>query len=196
MLPTHSSCIDDNDPTGCNTSHLLPVQSPTAKMSKLARFYHLMGVDDDFDPSNRFETSWLLLPYLLGAWRALISLFGFTTLFFIFAWRDTHHDAIESRQSISYLTNLTFWGISFYALFSAIHTFSYARRGRAFLNRWPKPLQVLHSLFYTTVIVYPFVVTMVYWAWLYSGHWFRTEFNAFTNVRMPSLNSTIASQSD
>jgi hypothetical protein len=151
-------------------------------MAKISRFYLLMGVDDNFDPSHRFETSWLLTPWLLGAWRALFSLFAFTTTFFMFGWRNTHGDAIDSRRSFNYFTNLTFWGISFYGLFSAYHTLAYARSGQAPLNRWPKILQVLHSLFYTTIVVFPFIVTIVYWAILYSGHWFRSDFDAFTNV--------------
>jgi len=155
----------------------------------MARFYYLMGVDDPFDRSNRLETSWLLPSHLLGAWRALYSLFGFVTLFFIFGWHDSHHDSIDSRRSFSYFTNLTFWGLSFYGLFSAIHTLSYARTGRALLDSWPRALQALHSLFYTTIVVYPFIVTIVYWAILYDGPWFPSDFDAFTNVRLLTLSA-------
>ena len=83
----------------------------------MSRFCRLIGVGDTFDPSNRFETSWLLPPYVLGAWRALIALFGFTTLFFIFGWRGTHGISRDSRESFSFFTILTFWDISFYGLF-------------------------------------------------------------------------------
>jgi hypothetical protein len=149
----------------------------------MAGFYHLMGVrEDDFHLSHRFLTSWLLPPIFLAILRAFIAIYAFTTIFFIFAWQGTHGLADVNDGEFSYFTSLTFWGIAFYFLFSAIHTVLYARRGSAPLDHWPRPLQALHSLFYTTVVTFPFLVTIVFWVLLYDGPWFPIKFNAWSNV--------------
>lgn len=87
---------------------------------------------------------------------------------------------------------LTYWGIAFYFLASSAHTLTYAVTGRPLLERFPRPLQALHSLFYTTVVVYPFIVTIVYWARLYSGTWFPDVFGAWSNVSQHAMNSFFA----
>lgn len=97
-----------------------------------------------------------------------------------------------SRNSFSYFTHLTYWGLAFYFLASATHTFTYARSGVPLLARFPRPLQALHSAFYTTVVVYPFIVTIVYWARLYSGPWFAETFAGWSNVSEHALNSAFA----
>ncbi|KAI9869208.1 MAG: hypothetical protein M1830_005436, partial [Pleopsidium flavum] len=73
-----------------------------------------------------------------------------------------------------------------------IHTFSYARTGSPLLSSWPRPLQALHNLFYTTIVTFPFLVTVVYWAILYSGPWFSVPFNAWSNTSQHALNSAFA----
>lgn len=151
----------------------------------MANFYHLMGVkEDDFHLSRRFLTSWLLPPMFLAIFRALIALYAFTTIFFILAWQGTHGLVDENNGELSYFTSLTFWGIAFYFLFSSIHTLLYARRGYAPLDHWPRPLQALHSLLYTTVVTFPFLVTIVFWVILYDGPWFPLEFDAWSNVSL------------
>ncbi|MCJ1367757.1 hypothetical protein MMC16_006891 [Acarospora aff. strigata] len=150
-----------------------------------------MGVDVPFDPTHRFATSWLLPPWLLFSVRLLISIYAFTTTFFIIGWNGTHHRLDASRASFSYFTNLTYWGLAFYFLFAAIHTFSHARTGTPLLSRWPRSLQALHSLFYTTIITFPILVTVVFWAILYSGPWFPVTFNAWTNVRLLPLANSV-----
>ena len=117
------------------------------------------GYAGHFDPTNRFETSWLLPPWLLFAARALLSVYAFTTIFTVFGWNGTHGDAEDSQHSFSYFTDLTFWGLAFYFAFSALHTGSYWLTGTPFLARWPKVLQIAHSMLYATVVIYPWVVT-------------------------------------
>ncbi|KAK3362653.1 hypothetical protein B0T25DRAFT_11725 [Lasiosphaeria hispida] len=149
---------------------------------------------DLWDPSHRFETSWLLSPWALFFVRALFSLYIFVTIVFILAWRctfSTNH-CTSSEEQFSYFTVLAYWGLGFYFLAAAVHTFTYARSGIALLDRWPRPLQALHSAYYTTVVVYPFVVTIVFWARLYSGHWFALPFDGWSNVSEHAMNSGFA----
>ncbi|KAK3694688.1 hypothetical protein B0T22DRAFT_533691 [Podospora appendiculata] len=149
---------------------------------------------DLWDPSHRFETSWILSPWALFFCRALFSLYIFTTLVFILVWYcvngATHCTA--SQDEFSYFTTLTYWGLGFYFLAAATHTFTYARSGVALLDRFPRPLQALHSAFYTTIVVYPFVVTIVFWGRLYSGHWFTVAFEGWSNVSQHAMNSVFA----
>jgi hypothetical protein len=112
-----------------------------------------------FDPTNRFATSWILSPALLFGFRALLSLYAFATLFTIFGWNGSHGRSEESRHSFSFFTNLTYWGLAFYEAFAAIHTASYWLTGTPLLARWPKALQIAHSMFYSTIVIYPFIVT-------------------------------------
>ncbi|KAI1852066.1 hypothetical protein JX265_008129 [Neoarthrinium moseri] len=156
--------------------------------------------DDQWDPTHRFETSWLLPPYLLFACRAFISLYAFVTLFFTIGYQCAHpsegsaYACQASAASFSYFTVLTYWGIAFYFLFASIHTFSYARWGVALLDRWPRPLQALHAFYYTTITTYPFLVTIVYWGILYTygAAWFPTQYAAWSNLSQHGFNSLFA----
>lgn len=147
-------------------------------------FYTLMGVaPTGFDPEHRFVTSWLLHPLALALLRTLFALYCWANLFAVFGW-DGIRDPSSIGPSFSYFTNLTWWGITFYLTIASIHTFVYSRRGYSWLDRWPRPLQLLHSLFYTTIVIFPFIVTIVYWALLYKNPWFPVKFDAYRNVSM------------
>jgi hypothetical protein len=67
-------------------------------------------------------------------------------------------------------------------LFAAIHTAYYARTGRSLLDRWPKAFSVLHSLLYSSVTTYPFLVTIVFWGILFRPPWFSVTFTGWQNV--------------
>ncbi|CZS98825.1 uncharacterized protein RAG0_07383 [Rhynchosporium agropyri] len=158
---------------------------------------HLKFGTDLWDPSHRFETSWLLPPWVLFAIRATISLYAFVVTFFIIGWEMTDHNGLSAkdvRNSFSFFTILCYWGICFYFLISALHTFTYALHGGTpLLNRLPRPLQALHYLFYSTITTFPFLVTIVYWGILYSliGP-FKTPFALWSNVSQHGLNSAFA----
>jgi len=151
---------------------------------------------DLWDPSNRFQTSWLLSPWLLFACRALIGIYALATriVSIIYRCSSPNHSCGSASRSFSFFTILTFWGIAFYFLITALHTATYALRGanRSTLDAFPRPLQALHSLFYTSIVVYPFVVSIVYWAALYRGGWFDTTLNAWENITQHGLNSAFA----
>lgn len=92
---------------------------------------------------------------------------------------------------LSLHTVLCYWGQAFYFLVAALHTFTYALNGGTpLLNRFPRPLQALHHLFYTTVTTYPFLVTIVFWSILFSN--FDTKFEWWSNISQHALNSGFA----
>ena len=108
---------------------------------------------------ERLCTSWLLPPLFLFALRALISLYAFLVLFIRIGLETTSGDDEAAAHSFSYFTLLEYWGLAFYFAFAAAHTASYAFRGQAWLQSWPGVLKWLHSTFYVTTTVFPFVVT-------------------------------------
>ena len=140
----------------------------------------LFGVDTN---THQFETSWLLPPAILAGLRGLIATYIFTTIFFFWGWDGTHGDTAAIGQSFSFFTWLTYWGIGFYMLFAAIHTACYARTGRSvLLDRWPRAFSVLHSLLYSSITTYPFLVTIVFWAILFRPPWYKVTFTGWQNV--------------
>jgi hypothetical protein len=119
------------------------------------------------------------------------SIYTFTVLLYIIASNLAGHHPGTVHLSFSYFTVLCYWGLSFYFLAAAVHTFTYARRGGTpLLNRFPRPLQALHYLFWTTITTYPFLVTIVYWGVLYGG--FVNRFEVWSNVSQHALNSSFA----
>jgi cytochrome bd-type quinol oxidase subunit 2 len=103
----------------------------------------------------RFSTSWLFKANVLCGIRALISLYIFTSIFTILGLRSH----LEDRQYFSYFTSLTFWGLAFYFAVAAFHSGTYWRSGKPALAGWPVVLQQLHGIYYTTITVYPYLVT-------------------------------------
>jgi len=106
----------------------------------------------------RFCTSWLLSPALLFGFRAVISLYIFVAIYVILG-EDQAQSASTARHEFSYFTNLSYWGLAFYFAFAAMHTAIYWRSGKPFLAQWPKALQIAHSVFYSTIVVFPWLVT-------------------------------------
>ena len=142
----------------------------------------LFGVDKTADEKKHFETSWLLPPAILAGLRGLIALYIFTTIFFFWGWYGTHGETATIGQSFSFFTWLTYWGIGFYMLFAAIHTAYYARTGHSLLYRWPRALRILHSLLYSSITTYPFLVTIVFWALIFKSPWYTKTFTGWQNV--------------
>lgn len=149
---------------------------------------------DLWDPSHRYETSWILPPWLLFAIRLLIGLYILVTRFFIIGWSCTHESeggCTSVVNSFSFFTVLTFWGLGFYFIVAAIHTGTYAFRGRPLLDSFPRILQALHGLYYTTICTMPLLVTVVYWAIL-SDSRERSVFSNWSNISQHAANSAFA----
>jgi hypothetical protein len=106
----------------------------------------------------RFASSWLLPPSVLFFIRALISLYIFISIFTIEGINNAK-SPVTAAHFFSYFTSLTFFGLAFYFAFAALHTASYWRTGTPLLAKWPKVLQVMHSIYYSTITTFPFLVT-------------------------------------
>ncbi len=132
-----------------------------------------------------FTTSWLLPPLALSLLRLLFFTYCLVTTLTNWIYDGVHSSAHLIGEEFSYFTVLTYWGILFYSLVAGTHTLIYALKGRSWLETWPRPLQALHSFFYTTIVTLPFLVTIVYWAVLYDAPWFPIMFDGWSNVGTP-----------
>lgn len=104
-------------------------------------------------------------------------------------WQTVGKDGIG--QSFSYFTYLSYWGLAFYFFFASMHTFVFARRGYTWLDRWPRPLQLAHTLYYTTVVCFPFLVSGVFWCTMFVS-WFKDDFSQWSNISIHAMNSVFA----
>ena len=62
----------------------------------------------------------------------------------------------KRRRFFSYFTHLSYIGLIAYLYAAGVQTLCYALKGKSGypLQRWPRPLQLLHSLLYSTVTTY------------------------------------------
>lgn len=60
------------------------------------------------------------------------------------------------------------------------------------LQKWPRPLQLMHALLYTSIVVYPIIVTIVFWSLLSSPQTLEGTYNAWGNISRHILNSFFA----
>ncbi|OAL55624.1 hypothetical protein IQ07DRAFT_607929 [Pyrenochaeta sp. DS3sAY3a] len=172
--------------------------------------YASWGLDTTagFDPSHTFVRSHFVSPLVLACVRLLLSVYSFTTIITCYTWLAHKTATISLKdvnigsytiqqsdaaigQSFSFFTYLTFWSLGFYFLVSSIHTFMYAFRQRTWLHSWPKPLQLAHSLYYSSVTSFPFLVTIVFWGTMNSG-WPAGRFEQWINISVHALNSLFA----
>lgn len=123
------------------------------------------------------------------------ALYAFTTIFFNIGYacaRPEEGGCETSRNGFSYFTVLSYWGLASYLFVAALHTFFYARHGRAPLDGWPRPLQALHALLYSSVTTFPFVVVIVFWGLLSLPTTLSTPFSAWGNISEHALNGVFA----
>ena len=76
-----------------------------------------------------------------------------------------------------------------------MYTIIYRFTGTSPLRRYPKFLQLLHTLWYSTVTTYPFVVTAVFWSLISvppHKKAFATVLLQWTNISFHCLNSVFA----
>ncbi|KEQ69241.1 hypothetical protein M436DRAFT_16226, partial [Aureobasidium namibiae CBS 147.97] len=139
------------------------------------------------DYTSRFATSWFLSPLQLAIWRAIVAIYAFLVIFIILG----HEGSRAAGQSFSYFTVLGYWGLAFYYAVSCAHSLSFWLHGESWLQKWPRSLQWLHSVFYATVTVFPFVVTAVFWGALSNGA-FSNEWTTWSNISQHALNSVMA----
>ncbi|KAF9075872.1 hypothetical protein BDP27DRAFT_1314645 [Rhodocollybia butyracea] len=157
--------------------------------------HDLLGAPLAFDTSRNYVTSPWFSTKTLAAIRGAIALYTFVTLLFILIWEAVVLN--DASSYFSYFTELTYIGICSYYWASFTQTFAYARQLQHSsdklpeypLQKWPRILQLLHVMLQTTIITFPILVTIVYWALLASSSVFDTPFSAWSNLSLHVFNT-------
>ncbi|KAG2130905.1 hypothetical protein DEU56DRAFT_463590 [Suillus clintonianus] len=154
--------------------------------------YEWFGVSTPFDPACRLVTSPFFSPLSLGAFRLLFAVYSLVTTITVLVFESVRYH--DGGSFFSYFTDLSYIGLVAYFWASSIQTITFVLRGqKAYpLQSWPRILQLLHVLLYTTIIIFPIIVTVVFWALLASPSTFSTQYSAWSNVSQHAMNSGFA----
>ncbi|KAI0745284.1 hypothetical protein C8Q76DRAFT_789689 [Earliella scabrosa] len=138
---------------------------------------HDLLLPPPFDAHHDFVTSPVFSPLVLAILRLTLA----TSALFV-ALYHLIYDTVKTHDVdgySSYFTHLSYIGLIAYLYAAGVQTLCYALKGKSGypLQRWPRPLQLLHPLLYSTVTTYPLVVTVIYWALLSSAATFEIVFS-------------------
>jgi hypothetical protein len=157
-------------------------------MKALLWSFEGFGVSSPFDSTFHYVTSPVFPPVVLGALRLLIAVYTLiTTIITLALYQDP--DAY-----LSYFTDLTYIGLVAYFWASGVQTIAFVLRGRKSypLQTWSRFLQLLHVLLHSTAVVFPIIVTAVYWSLLASSATFATPYSTWSNISQHMLNTCFA----
>ncbi|KAH0826354.1 hypothetical protein J3R83DRAFT_5314 [Lanmaoa asiatica] len=150
------------------------------------------GVSSPFDPTFHYVTSPVFSPTILGALRSLFAVYSLITAITTLAFESVVlHDA---NSYLSYFTHLSYIGLVAYFWASSVQTIAFVLRGRKSypLQTWPRFLQLLHVSLYSTVVVFPIIVTAVFWSLLASSATFQTAYSTWSNISQHAMNTGFA----
>ncbi|KAF8873884.1 hypothetical protein BD779DRAFT_1651896 [Infundibulicybe gibba] len=128
----------------------------------------------EFDPDCLLVTSPFFSPRVLGCLRILFGLFGLSSIIVVLVHEI---QSGEGAGYFSYFTRLSLIGLMAY--FGAVQS-------------WHVVLRQMHVLLYTTIVTFPLLVTIVYWALLVSPSTFKTSYSSYANVSQHLLNAAFA----
>ncbi|KAF8436233.1 hypothetical protein L210DRAFT_3452269 [Boletus edulis BED1] len=148
--------------------------------------YEAFGVSSPFDPTFHYVSSPILPPSVLGALRLLFAVYTLVT--------DIVTLTDDPTSYLSYFTNLTYTGLTAYFWAAGVQTIAFVlRRRKSYpLQTWPRFLQLLHVVLYSTVTVFPIIVTAVYWALIANSTTFATRFSSWSNISKHAMNTFFA----
>ncbi|KIJ64026.1 hypothetical protein HYDPIDRAFT_28920 [Hydnomerulius pinastri MD-312] len=159
---------------------------------KFSLSYEWFGVAPQFDPTFKFVTSPVFSPSVLGALRLLLAVYTLVTTITVLAFESVvYHD---SKSFLSYFTDLSYIGLVAYFWASSVQTIAFALRGQTGypLQSWPRILQLLHVFLYSSIVVFPIIVTVVFWSLLASPSTFQSRYSAWSNISQHAMNSGFA----
>jgi len=154
-----------------------------------SKLYPRIGVSSPFDPLNKLVTSPWFSPTVLACVRLGLASYALFVSLFILIWEAVVTK--DAKTYFSYFTDLSYIGIVAYFWASGVQTlvFSRARTDAYPLQRWPRSLQLLHVLLFTTITTFPVIVTVVFWSLLADAATFSTPYETWSNISHHLLNS-------
>jgi len=150
-----------------------------------------LGVSSEFDVDHKLVSSPVFPPLLLAFLRLLFGVYTLTVLVTSLAY-DSVHDPDQLNGYFAYFTHLSYIGICAYFWASGVQTLFYALGHGYPLQKWPRILQFLHLLLFSTIATFPFITTIIFWALLSSSSTFATTFDTWNNVSVHAMNSAFA----
>ncbi|KAG8221702.1 hypothetical protein J3R82DRAFT_1989 [Butyriboletus roseoflavus] len=150
------------------------------------------GVSSPFDPTFHYVTSPVFSPMILSALRLLFAVYALITAITVLAFESlVLHDA---NSYLTYFTDLSYIGLVAYFWAASVQTIAFVLHGRKSypLQTWPRSLQLLHALLYSTVVVFPIIVTAVFWSLLSSPATFETAYYSWSNISQHAMNTGFA----
>jgi len=154
--------------------------------------YESFGVSSPFDPTFKLVTSAFFSPLILATLRLLLAIYSLVTIITVLAFEAVvYHD---SKSFLSYFTDLSYIGLVAYFWASSVQTIAFVMRGQNGypLQSWPRIFQLLHVLLYSTIVVFPIIVTVVFWSLLATPEIFHVRYTAWSNISQHALNSGFA----
>ncbi|TFK39333.1 hypothetical protein BDQ12DRAFT_629891 [Crucibulum laeve] len=146
-----------------------------------------------FDSERKLVSSYLLSPSVLAGIQLLLGLYAFATSLAVLVWDSSRGNG---DGYFSFFTHLSYIGLCAYFFAAGVQTFVYSVRGGHAaeypLQRWPRVLQYLHVLLFSTIATFPFVVTIVFWALLSSPNTFSSPYSTWSNISQHALNAVFA----
>lgn len=182
----------------------------TASGSRKSAVYATLGVPSPFDTSFSLVTSPVFSPLVLGVIRLTLAIYATAFILGKIIYEGIHfksdgayvtlhtfrrrHCTEHNCRFFSYFTTLSYIGLLSYLWAAAVQTLAYAlsRRSSYPLQRWYRPLQYLHLLLQSTVITYPILVTIVFWALLSEPSTLANTYNRWNNISEHMLNTVFA----
>lgn len=155
--------------------------------SLVDRLYLSFGVTTPFDPDKTFVTSPFTAPSALCINRGIRATYTMTI-----ALVSLVVSACDGTFTIWFtdFAKYSYVSASFYFVFSFYHTLIYWRTGRYPLASWPRIFQLLHSILYSSIGVFPGIMTVIYWTIQADSSTFATPLNIWLNVSL-HLASTV-----
>ncbi|KAF7292124.1 hypothetical protein MIND_01239400 [Mycena indigotica] len=167
-------------------SFLPLILSAAMRMRLLSLLGAGAGAHTPFDAAHAYVTSPLVRPGVLAGVRGVLALYALVAI--CVALGVDVGDG-SGKSFLSFFTNLSYTGVVAYYVAAAVQTAAYARWGTYPLRRWPRALQAAHVVLQSTVVVFPIIVTVVFWALLSSPDTFKTTYSTWSNISIHGLNS-------
>ncbi|KAM5535546.1 hypothetical protein V8D89_010713 [Ganoderma adspersum] len=167
------------------------MENKRAQGAGIPRFYRSQS-PTTFDPNHDLVTSPVFHPAVLAGLRLTLATYAlFVALYQLIEEAVKEGDA---QTFFSYFTHLSYIGLIAYMYAAGVQTLCYVlnRRQGYPLQRWPRPLQFLHKLLYSTVTTFPMVVTVIFWALLADSDTFATTLSAWFNISEHAMNTGYA----
>ncbi|KAG8861072.1 hypothetical protein FRC20_011527 [Serendipita sp. 405] len=161
------------------------------------------GLHRPFDPGYRLVTSGLISPFALFLIRLLLAVWSVAASLAHIIYSQSVVKEYPFKQYFVYFTRLTYIGLTAYFCAAAFHSGFFVLSLRQLkkhevsrapwfpLQKWGKFLQFLHLTLFSSIITYPFIVTIVYWAFLADSETWSTPFKSWSNISFHALNSVL-----